>query len=287
MYALAARGVGELAAVDSLPEFVVSLFSALTTLGDPWLCLFAVGVAYVTGERAGVARPSSAFLLALGLGAVGLTVGLKELFALPRPPGAAESGYGFPSGHALGATVFWGGAALLADAGRRRVRLGVAAAAVAVVAASRVVLGVHYLADVVAGVAVGTLFLLVGFAAGPGLRRPAVPSNRTVVACYLAGGVLTAGAALLDPVESEVLLGVGTAVGGAVAWSLLGEDAREGDDRPSARSVAVGVVAVPLPLAAMVAAAELAAETFAVVAAGAGGGVALLSLPVATASLLE
>jgi membrane-associated phospholipid phosphatase len=282
---VAARGVGELAVADSLPDAVVSLFAALTYLGDPWLCLLAVSAAYVVGDRLGIARPSSAFVLALGLGAVGLTVGLKELFALPRPPGAVESGYGFPSGHALGATVFWGGVALLADAGRRRARLGVAAAVVFVVALSRVVIGVHYLADVVAGVAVATAFLAVVFAAGPGLRRTAVPSDRAVVACFLGGGTLTAAAAVTNPIESEVLLGLGTAAAGAVVWSRLG-GALDSDDT-SPRSLVVGAVAVPLPLAAMVAVVELSLGSVALVTAGAGGGAALLSLPAAVSSLLD
>ncbi|MDS0295811.1 phosphatase PAP2 family protein [Halogeometricum luteum] len=288
---LAARGLGELDAAASLPDAVVTLFSVLTYLGNPWVCLFAVCLAYVVGPRAGIARPSAAFVLALGLGAVGLTLGLKAAFALPRPPGAAETGYGFPSGHALGTTVFWGGAALLAHAGRRRVRLGVAAAVVAVVALSRVVIGVHYLADVVAGVAVGALFATAAVAAGPGLRRPSPPSTRAVVACFLAGGVLSAAAAAANPVEREVLLAVGTAAGGAATWASLGDtlSARStgGAVSLSPRSLVVGALAVPVPLAAMAAVAELPVRSLALAGAGAVGGAALLSLPVAAATLLE
>ncbi|MDS0297486.1 phosphatase PAP2 family protein [Halogeometricum sp. S1BR25-6] len=288
---LTARGLGELDAAASLPDAVVTLFSVLTHLGNPWVCLFAVCLAYVVGDRAGIARPSAAFLLALGLGAVGLTLGLKTAFALPRPPGAAETGYGFPSGHALGTTVFWGGAALLADAGRRRVRLGVAVAVVAVVAVSRVVLGVHYLADVVAGVAVGALFVAAAVGVGPGLRRPSVPSNRAVVACFLVGGVLAAAAAAADPVEREVLLAVGTAVGGTATWAWLGDtlSGRSAGDALSLspRSLVVGVLAVPVPLVAMAAVAELPVRSLALAGAGAVGGAALLSLPVAAAALFE
>lgn len=284
---LASRGAGELAVAESLPGAVVTLFSLLTSLGDPWVCLFAVSFAYAVGDRTGLARPSAAFVLALGLGAVGLTVGLKAFFALPRPPGAVETGYGFPSGHALGTTVFWGGAALLASAGRRRVRLGVAAAVVALVAVSRVVLGVHYLADVAAGVAVGVLFLAAAFAAGPGLRRPSVPSNRAVVACFLVGGVLAATAAAADPVEREVLLAVGTAAGGAATWASLGDAVRSADTARSARSLVVGALSFPVPLVAMAAVAELSVRSLALAGAGAVGGAALLSLPVAAVSLFE
>ncbi|ADQ68491.1 pap2 superfamily protein [Halogeometricum borinquense DSM 11551] len=283
----ASRGVGELAVVESIPDTIVSLFSVLTHLGDPWVCLFGVSFAYVVGERIGIDRSAAAFVLGLGLGAVGLTVGLKELFALPRPPGAAEPGYGFPSGHTLGATVFWGGTALAANVGRRRLRLGVAAAAVVAVAASRVIIGVHYLADVIAGVTVGVAFLAIVFAAGPGLRRPAAPSDRTVIMCYLAGGVISAAAAFTNPIEIEVLLGVGTAVGGAAIWSVLGRAALDTNGDLSTRSVVVGAVAFPLPLVVMAAVAELSMGSLAFVAAGAFGGVTLLSLPVAVSSLFE
>ncbi|ELZ30415.1 pap2 superfamily protein [Halogeometricum pallidum JCM 14848] len=284
---LAARGAGELAAAASLPDALVTSFSVLTHLGNPWVCLFTVSFAYVVGDRAGIARPSSAFVLALGLGAVGLTVGLKAFFALPRPPGAAETGYGFPSGHAIGTTVFWGGAALLADAGRRRVRLGVATAVVAVVAVSRVVLGVHYLADVIAGVAVGGLFVAAAAAAGPGLRRPSTPSNRAVVTCFLVGGTLAAAAAAANPVEREVLLAVGTAAGGAATWASIGDAARSIGDAVSPRSLVVGALSVPVPLVGMAAVAELPVQSLALAGAGAVGGAALLSLPVAAASLFE
>ncbi|SFR33909.1 phosphatase PAP2 family protein [Halogeometricum limi] len=284
---VASRGVGELLVAESLPDAAVSLFSLLTHLGDPWLCLFAISFAYVVGDRVGIARPSAAFVLALGLGAVGLTVGLKELFALPRPPMAAESGYGFPSGHALGTTVFWGGAALLLDVGRRRVRLGVAAAVVVLVALSRVVIRVHYLVDVVAGVAVGVLFLAAVFAVGPGLRRPSTPSDTAVVACFLLGGVLTSAAGVLDPIEREVLLGVGTAVAGAVTWSTLADAVHGARTGVSRRRLALGVVAFPAPLALMLVVAKLSPASLVVVAAGAVGGATLLGLPAAVSSLAD
>ncbi|WP_175416354.1 phosphatase PAP2 family protein [Natrinema versiforme] len=89
------------------------------------------------------------------LAAIGLTTVLKSAIGLTRPPGAAIGGYGFPSGHALGATVAYGLAADRLEIGSRRARVAVATIVVGTVAASRVVIGVHYPIDVVAGLLLG------------------------------------------------------------------------------------------------------------------------------------
>jgi len=72
---------------------------------------------------------------------------------------ATGHGPGFPSGHALGTTMVWGGVALILDQGTRRARAAVAGTVVALVSLSRLVLGVHYAVDVVVGVALGLLAL--------------------------------------------------------------------------------------------------------------------------------
>lgn len=92
-----------------------------------------------------------------------VNLGLKELFALPRPfqtdPAVASEaaratarGPGFPSGHTQATTTFWW---FLAFHHRRRWLYGVAVAAVALVGMSRVWLGVHYPLDILGGLAVG------------------------------------------------------------------------------------------------------------------------------------
>jgi undecaprenyl-diphosphatase len=72
--------------------------------------------------------------------------------------------YGFPSGHAAGTTVLYALAAMLALRRLRRPAARAAAVAFAVfmvllVCWSRVYLGVHYPSDVLAGAAVGLLWL--------------------------------------------------------------------------------------------------------------------------------
>jgi membrane-associated phospholipid phosphatase len=291
---LASRGVGEVAAARSLPDAVVTLSWLLTDLGNPWVCLVAVAAAYVVGRRSGLSRPAAAFTLALALGALGLVLGLKHLFALPRPPGAAADGYGFPSGHALGATVFWGGVALLAERGSRRLRLGVAATVVCLVAASRVVVGVHYLVDVVVGVAVGVALLAVALAAGPGFpdagagRRaaPTVERGHVAAALLLAAGAAAAGLLSVAPSSTELLLALGTSLGALLAWRWLAESLPRSAAAPPGAVVA-GVVALPVPLATIRGVAELALPSAVTVVVAGAGAFLLLALPLVAASLVD
>ena len=65
--------------------------------------------------------------------------------------------FGFPSGHASGAVAMWGGLALVF---RKRALAWLAPFLVALVAFTRLYLGVHFLADVAGGVLLGGLVLL-------------------------------------------------------------------------------------------------------------------------------
>ena len=87
---------------------------------------------------------------------------MKQLTDRVRPtfnPAAATLGPSFPSGHSATAAAFYATAALLL--GRRRGRptravlTGLAAGLAVAVAASRVLLDVHWLTDVIAGLALG------------------------------------------------------------------------------------------------------------------------------------
>ena len=104
-------------------------------------------------------------------GAGMLTIVLKNLIQRPRPAAAAEFLYGttfsFPSGHALGSLVGYGMLAYVIGAtwvegrrGRLEIVIGTAVLIIAI-GLSRLYLGVHYFSDVVAGYAVGVLWLSV------------------------------------------------------------------------------------------------------------------------------
>lgn len=114
-------------------------------------------------------HPLAGWLTAFGGTAV-LTVGLKNAFVRPRPdfayPSPADFGWSFPSGHAMGALVVYGMAAYmlarqLEGTLSRLLIVGFAGTLVVVIGFSRLYLGVHYLSDILAGYAIGLVWLAV------------------------------------------------------------------------------------------------------------------------------
>jgi membrane-associated phospholipid phosphatase len=119
------------------------------------------------------------FLLAVLGGEEVLTTTVKDLVDRLRPtfnPAAATLGPSFPSGHSATAAAFYAAAVLLLGRWRRRptraVLAGLAAAIAVAVAASRVLLDVHWLSDVIAGLALGwAWFAVCGIAFGGRILR--------------------------------------------------------------------------------------------------------------------
>lgn len=145
--------------------FWLATASVLTRLtGEGLMLAVVVGVsALIAAGR----RRDAGVVIAGTLGAWLLHVVLKILFHIPRPGSPltkyAVTAYGFPSGHTLVTLVACG---LLAwTVGRRaktwvRVMLYIGAAVIAGLAgAARIIKGAHWLSDVVAGLAVGALWL--------------------------------------------------------------------------------------------------------------------------------
>jgi membrane protein DedA with SNARE-associated domain/membrane-associated phospholipid phosphatase len=146
------------------------IFSLVSALGSPvaMAIVGAGGGLFLLVRRKWVIL--AAWVAAFG-GAGLLTIVLKNLIQRPRPAAAAEFLYGttfsFPSGHALGSLVGYGVLAYVIGAtwvesrrGRLRVVIATAVLVIAI-GLSRLYLGVHYFSDVVAGYAVGVLWLSV------------------------------------------------------------------------------------------------------------------------------
>jgi undecaprenyl-diphosphatase len=144
----------------------LSVLRAVTWMGSGialWALVVAGLIVLVVRRRFRLAL----FLAVVGAGMLTLDPILKDLVGRVRPvvahPVAHGAGNSFPSGHALGSIVCYG--ALLVvflPAVPRRARRAVTIAVGALVAAigvSRIMLGVHYLSDVVGAWALGVAWL--------------------------------------------------------------------------------------------------------------------------------
>jgi undecaprenyl-diphosphatase len=150
---------------------VLTAARAATTLGAPLVVDVAAAVAAVVLWLAR-RRVEAVFVVGVRFAAAGLSGLAKAAIARPRPallrPVAHASGFSFPSGHATGAASLYLPLALvvvglLRSAVARLAAVTVAGSVCLVVATTRVLLGVHYPSDVIAGLATGALVTAAGW----------------------------------------------------------------------------------------------------------------------------
>ena len=155
------------------------ILDMLTRLGGT---LYLVVIMSAIGVYVGVRRADwgpGLYLAIVGVGISLLNNGLKVVVDRDRPDIARLAGYAgqsFPSGHSAAAAACWAGIALVVarrwNRRRRRLAAVVAIVIAVVVATTRVLLGVHWLSDVIAGVVVGwTWWFLTTIAFGGRLLR--------------------------------------------------------------------------------------------------------------------
>ena len=142
-----------------------------------WLTTVSIAVALLFVLRRDWLN-ASLFTLVMAGGAA-LNVLLKHFFHRERPvlenPLVTLSSYGFPSGHTMGATLFYGFLALLAwrNVGNRAGRLAcviVACSLIVLIGLTRIYLGAHYLTDVLGALAAGLCWLVFCWTAFETLR---------------------------------------------------------------------------------------------------------------------
>ncbi len=150
-----------------VPEALVPVIAALTFLGSPTFLAVATTAGTGLGAYLGrIDRQQALRFLTIVFLAFGLSMVVKNALGLPRPPTVihrvAEDGFGFPSGHVTAITGVTLASAALSRWRTARWRYTLAGVAIGVIATTRVLLGVHYLVDVIAGVMVGAGAVWVG-----------------------------------------------------------------------------------------------------------------------------
>lgn len=137
---------------------IVTVARALNWLGQPLPSLF-VTVALAVEVGRWLSRRHAVLVLAT-LGVTPITILIKAVVERSRPLVPGAFGDSFPSGHTSWAMATFGLIALLAARRSRPVLLG-CLAVIALMGPSRLVLGVHWLSDVIVGYALGLTWLLV------------------------------------------------------------------------------------------------------------------------------
>jgi undecaprenyl-diphosphatase len=153
---------------ESMPGWAEWLARPFTWLGG-FVGITAVVIAAAVWLLSRRARIEAALLVVVALGIQLLVFTGKDGYGRPRPDvGSAialPSSSSFPSGHAAGGIAVFGLLGILAAtvAGTRSARIVAVAAGLALgvlIGASRVVLNVHYVSDVLAGWCLGLAWLV-------------------------------------------------------------------------------------------------------------------------------
>jgi hypothetical protein len=228
---------------ERYPEQYLDFALFVTDLGGVTAVMVLLSLLYWTLDR-----EQSALVVSYIVAGGALVLLLKLGFAMPRPEvelvAREYDQYGFPSGHAFTATVVYGGLVHVFERYRNPATMLAAAVLVAAIALSRVVIGVHFLADVIAGVAIGVAFLFV-------MDRVTDGNPVRGFAVALALGVPAVAAAAVAGAELELaVVSLGSAVGGLAAATVL-------DSIPELRSRREGVALVVVGLLYLVAVSSL------------------------------
>ncbi len=196
---------------DHAPAALVDVARWVTHLGARPLVLAALALAALVEWRRDRRAGSFGFVAAVGLGEWAISNLLKHIVDRDRPmllQHVGAGGQSFPSGHTTAAAATWAAVALVLARNRpARERRALTAAAVVValaVGATRPILGVHWVTDVLAGLAVGWgWFALVAVAFGWRRQRLGAPLEHVVHDTVGTADAVEPDAAEADPVTAD------------------------------------------------------------------------------------
>lgn len=217
-------------------ELLELLALVVTELGEDPAMILVLAVVYWLYDRESTAALASYVTIGIALVLI-----VKTLLAMPRPPEEVwhvardYDPYGFPSGHAFNAVVVYGGLLYVFRQARNPTFLTSVVAIIVGVSLSRVVLGVHYLGDIVVGALFGLVFLVSVDAL----------VDRNPVRGFALGVVVAVLAIIVSHGETYALISLGAALGGLLGSLKL-------DAIPDRRSSVEGVLLMVFGVALLV-----------------------------------
>ncbi|MEX2145081.1 MAG: diacylglycerol kinase [Candidatus Spechtbacterales bacterium] len=148
-------------------EKIIELSRVITLVGN-WQIVFAITIFAVVGLLWRKRYEMASFLLGSVISGGIIVLIIKLLSGRVRPQGGGSmftDSYSFPSGHAFMATALWLALAyiLTNKNTKRRYIWALAGLVVLSVAASRIILDVHWVSDVMAGIMFATVWVLLWY----------------------------------------------------------------------------------------------------------------------------
>lgn len=140
----------------------IKIMEIISNFGDFWfLSLVSIFVIFILYKKKKW-KNLLFYLLVL----IGVFIGkfLKEIFQIPRPINLIETGFGFPSLHAIGSFLIYGIISYFLFKNKKRVSSILILLLPILISFSRLYLNVHWFSDIVGGIAFGFLwFFLILF----------------------------------------------------------------------------------------------------------------------------